>query len=180
MVAPVIAAAGSVALRQGIPMATAAFAKYFPSAVKTAKDMVGKSIGRDASKINLEQVSREGKGMFAQVVAESMVKSGMPADAIFSHIDQKFMAAPELVEYRRSLVALQKSEEAESDAKVLGPHITLPAVALMDEKMRSIRFLMRVFGTSDPKEVWTAKVELDHLSEIDIQAYELLRASASN
>lgn len=164
----------AVALKRGVPLAANAFARIMPTAVAKAKEYVGKATGVAASTVNLGQVASADGGMRAQIVAEAMVKSGFPVDKLWSHIPSNMVDDVELVEYRAQLMAIQAFESKESSGAALGSSVPRNLALQIDEKNRSIRFLMKMLGTSSPAEVWNFKVELDHLHETDIENFTLL------
>lgn len=166
----------SVALRKAVPAASSAFARAMPGAVARAKELVARATGQAVSSINLSQVASSNGGSKAQIVAESMVKAGYPVDQLWSHIPANMVGDKDLMEYRQSLMAIQKNESDESSAKALGASVPTNVAVQLDEKNRSIKFLMRMFGTNDANEVWNIKVELDHLHSQDIQNFLLLKA----
>lgn len=164
-----------VAFTKGVPLAADAFAKYFPGAVQGAKSYVAKAIGVTPASVNLGVVASKNGGMYAQTVAEALVRHGMPVDSLWSHMPRSVISDAELQAYRATLVSIQANETKESSAAALGAQPVATEMALMlDEKNRSIRFLMRMFGTNDPTEVLNIKVELDHLHAADITNFLLL------
>lgn len=161
-----------IALSKGVPLATDAFAKYYPKAVKSAKQYVGKAIGSEPASVNLKEIARQNGGMYSQVVAEAMVKNGMPVDAFMEHYTVNIgLSRTQIAHVREMMMSIQVTEEAESDAKAMGTSLTVDATIMLNEKIDSINTCCAILGC-DAADLWRLKVEMDHLHKDDITNYQ--------
>lgn len=166
-----------VALRTGVPAASNALAKYAPSVVAKAKQIVAQATGSAPAAVNLGQVASAQGGSRAQLVAEAMVKAGMPVDELFSHI--RITDEAELARLRSHFVSIEKSylQESSDAATALGktPVPDTSVAVQMEADCQDIEFSMQQLGLQSPDALMRIKVTLDHLNLGKIANYKVLR-----
>lgn len=159
-----------VALRQGVVPAANYFAKQMPGAVASAKKYVGRALGIQPDTVNLAQVAEKSGGMNTQIVAEAMVKAGLPVSKLWDHMPRNALSNADLIAYKAQLESIQGAEEAESNAKAMGSSVTVTAATAIAEKNASINACCRMLGIT-ANDLWTLKVEMDHLHQDDVRNY---------
>jgi len=165
-----------VALRTGVPAASNALAKYAPSVVAKAKQIVAQATGAAPAAVNLGQVASAQGGANAQLVAEAMVKAGMPASDLFQHIRITDDAERARLQAHFSSIeraALQESSDAAKGFSKTPTPDTSVAVQ-MEADCQAIEEACSLLGINVDA-LMRVKVCLDHLDLGKVANYKVLR-----
>lgn len=165
-----------IALRMGVPAASNAFAKFSPVMLAKAKAMVAQATNMPVASVNLGNVATANGGMNAQLVAESLVKSGMPVADLFKHV--VITSSAEATLMRDHFDRIQRATLAESDALASAidksPAVGIDAVLALEADCSAIERVTRVLGISVDA-LMDIKVTLDHLNLAKVANYKVLR-----
>lgn len=162
-----------------IEKATSWFSSNRPEVLAKAKGLVGASAGVAASSLNLGQfISSAPAGarvQRAQMVAESLVRSGAAVDQIFRNHDTRVadvFTDAELISLQADLMALEAETRAAA-MSVQGNTRRAPkgAAALLKARNVDIARAMRLLGIDDPENLFFLVIMLNTLTEEDIENF---------